>query len=303
MTSQKSMNILQFQDQFSTEEACETYLFQMKWPNGYQCERCQHDQCFQTKSRKLILYECKHCRYQATVTVGTTFERTRTDLRKWFWAIYLVSHDKRGVSATMLTTELSVTYKTAWLMLHKIRSAMGERDSRYTLAGIVELDDAFFGAPTEGGKRGRGTLQTKVLVGLSLNHQGHPQYLKMRVIPDVQGKTLVDFANQFIVAGSRIHSDAYRSYNALAKKGFDHKGELFDPKINPDHLKWLHTVISNAKAFIGGTFHGLHSKHIQAYLNEFCYRFNRRKFIGEGFNRLLTCCVSSRTIIYSELAA
>ncbi len=303
MASQKPMNLLQFQNQFSTEEACQAHLFNMKWPNGFHCERCQHDQFFQTTTRKLTLYECKKCRYQATVTVGTIFERTRTDLRKWFWAIYFIAHDKRGVSATLLVEELSVTYKTAWLMLHKIRSAMGERDSQYTLAGIVELDDAFFGAPTEGGKRGRGTLQTKVLVGLSLNNQGHPQYLKMKVIPDVKGKTLVEFANQSIVAGAKINSDAYRSYNALADEGFDHTGELFNLKDNPDHLKWLHTVISNAKAFIGGTFHGLHEKHMQAYLNEYCYRFNRRKFKGEGFNRLLSCCASTRTITYSELAA
>jgi hypothetical protein len=103
-------------------------------------------------------------------------EKTRTNLIKWFLAIYLIAHDKRGVSATRLSEDLEVTYKTAWLMLHKIRKAMRKRDTEYTLAGIVELDDAFFGAPSESGKRGRGTDKTKVLVGLSLNQKGPPLF-------------------------------------------------------------------------------------------------------------------------------
>lgn len=302
MAKQESMNLIQFQKRFTSEAACHDHLFMMKWPEGYKCEKCGHNSYYETTTRKLKLYECKSCRYQATVTVGTVMEKTRTDLTKWFLAIYLVAHDKRGVSATMLSEELDVTYKTAWLLLHKIRKAMSERDAQYTLAGIVELDDAFFGAPTEGGKRGRGTEKTTVLVGLSLNEKGHPQYVKMEVVPDVKGTTLVKFANASIEAGSTINSDAYRSYQALVKEGFQLQAKEFNPIESPDHLQWLHTVISNVKAFIAGTFHGLDEKHLQSYLNEFCYRFNRRKFKGEGFNRLLSCCASTPTITYSELA-
>lgn len=124
----------------------------------------------------------------------------------------------------------------------------------------------------------------------------------MEVIPDVKGTTLVEFAHRTLEPGSVIHSDAYRSYRALADEGFQHEGKTFNPKENPDHLHWLHTIISNAKAFIGGTFHGLDPKHLQAYLDEFGFRFNRRRFKGELFNRLLSCCASSKTITYSELA-
>lgn len=301
MAKQEMMNLIQFQRLFATEYACQDHLFKMKWRDGYKCEKCGHDQYYETKTRKLKLIECKSCRYQATVTVGTVMERTRTDLVKWFLAIFLIAYDKRGISATLLSEQIEVTYKTAWLMLHKIRKAMSERDAQYTLGGIVELDDAFFGAPTEGGKRGRGTEKTQVLVGLSLNEKGHPLYVKMEVIPDVKGTTLVKFANASIDAGSTINSDALHSYRALAKAGFQHEAKEFDPVESPDHLQWLHTVISNVKAFIGGTFHGLAEKHFQSYLNEFCYRFNRRKFKGEGFNRLLACCASTPTITYSEL--
>jgi transposase-like protein len=184
----------------------------LKWWNGYCCEKCGHDAYFETKTRKHRLYECKKCRYQETVIVGTVMEKTRTDLIKWFLAIYLIAHDKRGVSATRLSEELEVSYKTAWLMLHKIRQVMRKRDENYTLAGIVELDDAFFGAPSEGGKRGRGTDKTKVLVGLSLNKQGHPLFLKMKAVPNIKGETLIDFAENNIQPGSTISSDAYHSY-------------------------------------------------------------------------------------------
>lgn len=303
MAKQERINLIEFQQRYTTNEACQNHLFLMKWPSGYKCEKCGHDQYYETSTRKLKLYECKQCRYQSTVTVRTVMEKSRTDLPKWFLAVYLVAHDKRGISATMLSQEISVTYKTAWLMLHKIRKAMGDRDSGYKLAGIVELDDAFFGAPTEGGKRGRGTDKSKVLVGLSLNKQGHPLFVKMKVIPDVKGVTLVEFANDHIDAQSMICSDAYHSYNALVKKGFKLEAKKYNHAENPDHLKWLHKVISNAKALIDGTFHGLDQKHLQSYLNEFCYRFNRRKFKGELFNRLLSCCASTATITYSELAA
>jgi hypothetical protein len=135
-----------------------------------------------------------------------------------------------------IARELELTYPTAWLLLQKVRKAMGDRDANYRLAGLVELDDAFFGAPTEGGKRGRGTEQTPVLVGVSLNKQGAPQYVKMQVIPDVKGKTLIDFAQRHIDPGATISSDAYHSYNALAKE-YNHQPLKFNVKENPDHLK------------------------------------------------------------------
>lgn len=109
----------------------------------------------------------------------------------------MIGHDKRGISATQLSEELEVAYQMAWTMVHKIRKATGERDASYTLAGIVELDEGFFGAPTKGGKGGRGTEQTPVLVALSLDKNGCSKFLKMQVIPDVKGTTLVDFAQKY----------------------------------------------------------------------------------------------------------
>ena len=109
---------------------CHSHLFTMKWPEGFRCAKCGHDQFYETKTRKLKLYECRQCGYQATVIVGTVMEKTHIDLTKWFWAVYLVAHDKRGISAIMLSEDLEVSYKTAWLILHKIRNAMSNRDSQ-----------------------------------------------------------------------------------------------------------------------------------------------------------------------------
>jgi transposase-like protein len=229
--------------------------------------------------------------------------KTRTSLLVWFWAIYLVSNDKRGTSGAQLSQQFSISYPTAWLMLHKIRKAISNRDAKYTLAGIVEMDDTFIGAPTEGGKRGRGTEKTKVVASLSLNKSGHPLYLKMNVVEDIKASTLSEVACKTIVPGTAVSTDLFRSYNQLSKDGYIHLPKEFNYEDNPDHLKWLHTIISNAKFFIAGTYHGLGPKHLQFYLDEFCYRFNRRKFKGQLFNRLLNACASTSTVTYDELVA
>jgi transposase-like protein len=298
VAQQETMTLKRFQEKFDTVQACHDHLFQIRWPEGFCCPKCQSQSFYFLETRKL--YQCVACKHQTSVTAGTLMHKTHTPLLTWFWAIFLMAHDKRGISATYIARELELTYPTAWLLLQKVRKAMGDRDANYRLAGLVELDDAFFGAPTEGGKRGRGTEQTPVLVGVSLNKQGAPQYVKMQVIPDVKGKTLIDFAQRYIEPGATISSDAYHSYNALAKE-YNHQPLKFNVKENPDHLKWLHTMISNAKAFIGGTFHGLAPKHLQAYLNEFCFRTNRRQFEGQLFNRLLSACISTNTITFQEL--
>jgi transposase-like protein len=301
MTKQMPITILELQKRFNTEEVCHQYLYEHKWPNGFECPKCMNNRAYEIKTRKLPLYECTECGHQTTVKAGTIFEKSRKDLVTWFWAIFLMARDKRGVSALFLSEELHMSYQTAWTMHKKIQKAMAERDSKYALAGLIELDDAFFGAPTEGGKRGRGTEQTKVLAALSLNNLGHPLFVKFQVVTDLKSNTIVDFAKANFESGSTICSDNYKSYRKLAVNDFTHIYKVSDHVVNPDHLKWLHTIISNVKAMIGGTFHGLDSKHLQLFLNEFAYRFNRRKFKNRLFNRLLDCCLVAKPISYPEL--
>jgi transposase-like protein len=296
--------MLEFIDKYGTEEQCRQQLFTNRWPNGFACPKCGHGEYFDIKSREL--YQCKLCNHQASVTAGTIMDKTRTPLRKWFLAFYHMSEDKRGISALALKEKLDIAYQTAWTMCHKIRHAMGERDKDYKLDGIVELDEAFFGSPTEGGKRGRGTDKTAVFISVSLTEDGKPEFAKMKVIEtkkgeSVDGETAEKFAEESIAKGSEVRTDGLNIYNRLSKNGYALLQKVYDPKNQPEHLHWTHIIISNVKALIEGTFHGLDSIHLQRYLNEFCYRFNRRWFKSGVFSRLVKACACSSKITFYEL--
>ena len=300
MAKQEIMTFAKFGQKFDSEQACHKHLFQLKWPTGFGCPNCHHHEYFEITTRTLPLLQCKKCRHQTTVMVGTIFEKTRTPLHKWFTVIYWEAQDKRGVSATFVSRELEISYPTAWSMLHKIRKAMADRNEGYKLSGLVEIDDFYIGAPTENGKRGRGTDKNQVLVALSKNEKGHPLYVKMEVIEDMKKETVETFVTENIEAKSTLIADGHRTIPTL-KSNYTIEARKLNPKKDPEHLKWIHTLISNLKSFVTGTFHGLDSRHLQRYLHEFCYRFNRRKFVGEGFNRLLHSCLIAKTITYSEL--
>jgi transposase-like protein len=298
------MDMIEFMEKYGTEEQCREQLYNSKWPKGFVCPKCEQTECFDVKSRKL--FQCKSCNHQASVTAGTIMDKTRTPLKKWFLAIYLMSEDKRGVSALSLKKKIRVAYQTAWTMCHKIRHAMGERDEGYTLSGIIELDEAFFGAPTEGGKRGRGTDKTAVFASVSLTKDGKPEFAKMKVVESgdgesVDGDTVKKFAEKSIAKGSEIRTDGLNIYSPLSENGYTLTTIKYDPKKEPEHLHWLHIIVSNAKALITGTFHGLDSMHLQRYLNEFCYRFNRRWQEQGIFSRLIKTCANSAKITYHEL--
>lgn len=204
-------------------------------------------------------------------------------LTKWFLTLFFVSQDKRGISAVQLQGMIGVTYKTAWYLLTRIRKAMVQRDDTHQLSGVVEFDDAFFGSPTVGKKRGRGTEKTKVFVALSLDDKGSPQFLKMQTAKNIKQASVKAFAHKNIAKGATIHSDGYCSYKA-ALCDYNHKPAQYDP--DSGLLHWLHIVIGNAKAFVLGTYHGLPAQNLDAYLAEFCFRFSRRKFFAGLFDRL-----------------
>lgn len=167
---------------------------------------------------------------------------------------------------------------------------MGERENTYLLGGSVEMDEVFFGGKKEG-KRGRGSEnKTQVAVALQLYSSGGPQYIKMQVIPDATGETLLGFAKENIIEGSTIHSDAFQSYHTLSGTYYTEMRK-YDSKSDDGHLKWLHVMISNIKANIEGAYHGLEGKYLQRYLYEFCYRFNRRHSKKLILDYLLECCV------------
>ena len=293
------MTLIEFQTTFGTEEQCRQYLFEKRWSEGFICPKCNHNEYYNIICRNR--YQCKACNYQASVTAGTLMDKTRTPLVKWFMAMHLMSSDKRGISALTLKSQLKISYNTAWTMCQKIRRAMGKRNDDYVLSGIIEFDDAFFGGSSEGGKRGRGTEKTAVLVSVSLNDKGKPKNAKIDVIENVDGETIVEFAKDNIQPGSEIRTDGFPVYSPLKEEGYSLVMKKFDPKKDPNHLHWTHIIISNAKAFITGTFHGLDKIHLQYYLDEFCFRFNRRFKPESIFNSLLNASVCFGIIRNYEL--
>ena len=296
MSQQTGMSFKEFRQRFQTEEVCEAYLFELRWPDGFICPKCGGGGCYRLHGRRE--YVCRRCHRQSSVTAGTVLHRTHLPLTVWFWAIYLVARDKRGISAIQLSRELEIAYSSAWYLLHCLRSAMGERDKDYVLSGIIELDDAYFGAPTSNGKRGRGTDKTSVLAAVSLTEQGCPRFLKMH-ISQLDAKSVSAVAQQIVRPGSEIHSDALRSFHAALKGTYTHHYQVFDK--DSGALRWVHILISNVKSFLLGTYHGLGKKHLQRYSDEFAFRFNRRFWPQQLFPRLVSAVAVSNILGYGDL--
>jgi len=295
----KSISFQEFCEMFADEEACRERIFQMRWPEGFVCPKCGSKEYGYHSTKNVYQCKSRYCRHQTSVTAGTVMDRTKLPIKTWFWAIFLMATDKRGSSATYLSTTLNLRYKSAWLLLQKLRGAMGNRDARYLLDGIVEFDDTYFGGPGKGGKRGRGTSKTKVLVALSKDGKGKPKHLKMKVVPNLRGKTVGAFAKEAIAENAVVETDAYRSYRKSLSEKFNHDWQIFDAE--KEMLVWLHTIVSNAKSFVQGTFHGLDELHLQRYLDEFCWRFNRRHRTDNIFFDLLHSTVSSPKMTYADL--
>jgi hypothetical protein len=307
-------SLLEFQKEFATEHACIEHLKKMRWPNGFQCPKCGHTDAWFIQTRNM--FDCKGCRAKISLTAGTIFHKTRTPLIKWYWLIYHMAMDKVGVSISEMQRILEIKdYKTAWLMAHKVRKAMSDRDALYSLAGLIEMDESFFGP--KGTTKGRGSeRKSTVLCAISLyrDREGEerPGFAHMQVVDNAAADTIEDFlerlgcgmmtkeGQQLLEA---IRSDGWRSYGKASKnKGLHHfKVILRDPEAAGRLLPWVHRIISNVKAVIRGTHRGVSEKHLQSYLSEVFYIFNRRFWEKELFDRLVKACVSTRTITYPEL--
>ena len=291
----KPPSLEEFRQQFATEDDCARFLFEKRWPKGWKCPKCNHAKCYLIKGRKL--YECAACGHQVSVTAGTVMHKTRTPLRIWFEMIYLVAVDKRGVSSVGLGNILGITQKKAWCMLQKLRHAMGERDGRYMLDGVVEIGESFFGNPKEGGDRHPAkAAKINMLAGLSVTSEGNPRYIKIKVVPGFSREHLEPAVEAMVAAGSKVKTNGLRSYLSLGAKGFSHERAVAGDTEEPEEPGWLQTAVTNFMALVGGTYHGLENKrgkHSQAYLDEFAYRFNRRNrpdLIAERCIAALAAC-------------
>jgi hypothetical protein len=263
------------------------------------------------------LYQCKSCRRQVSLTAGTIFHKTRVSLLKWFMLIHRMASSKTGVSINEMRRELEIKdYKTVWVMAHKIRKAMADRDARYSLCGLVELDESFFG-PAGSVKPGRGAEKKQlVMIAVSgwkdADGTDRPGFAHAFVAEDASAETIEGLLRRLGIPDPQlqplikaIRTDGWRSYETVAEKlGLIHyRAVLGNPKDASKILPWTHQLIGNAKAVFSGPHRGVSRKHPQRYLSEVCYRFNRRFWNRETFDRLLTACVSTDTVTRDELMA
>ncbi|MHB8181958.1 MAG: IS1595 family transposase [Acidithiobacillus ferrivorans] len=289
-------------EMYKTEEDCRQALFEHRWPEGFCCPRCGHDQAYAHKKRPL--FQCRACRHQASVTAGTIMEGTRTDLKKWFLAIYLLASTKKPLSSAELARQLGIATVTAWTMRRKIMHAMSRREGELMLVGVVEMDESYVGG-ARSGIRGRGAEgKTPVAVMCEQNESGGCSLAHMQVLGDISGISLGEAAQSSITPGSIVATDGLPAYGKLASRGFEHEPLIVGGADASELLPWVHITISNFKRWILDVFHGVSAKHLQSYLDEFCYRLNRRSQRTDLFRRVLNRCVRfTEPVTYAQLIA
>ncbi len=286
MAKYENMNLVEFINKCGTEEQCREKLFKLRWPEGHVCKKCGSTKCKKVCNRNE--YYCSNCGTQFSLIQGTVFEGTKLPLLTWFCAIFLMVRDKRGISSLALSRELGINYKSARLIAINLKNAMTKREMEYMLDGLIEMDEFYIGKGSNG-KRGRGTDKSKVLISVSKTEEGYIEFLKLQVIDDIKSNTIDSYVKNNISVGSTILSDGFKSYNNLINIGYNHDIEISGEE---DNYLSLHTIIANVKSFVLGTYHGLDADELQLCLNEFCYRFNRRRCHASLFDRLLNLCLN-----------
>jgi transposase-like protein len=293
--------LAEFQVRFATEDACRRYLMASRWPNGYRCPRCGQAEAYPVAGRGL--WQCRGCRYQVSVTAGTVLHRTRVSLRDWFWAAYLVTTHTPGFSAWQLQRQLGLgRYETAWTMLQKLRRAM-IRPERDRIAGPVEVDETYVGGVEEGrgGGRKRDSSKSIVVAAVEVRGRGTGR-IRLGVVPDLSGLSLVGFVEASVAPGSSVRTDGWQGYAPLKQHGYDHQPTTQGaPKEAVALFPRVHRVFTHLKTWLWGTHRDVSRKHLPHYLNEFVFRFNRRRTPMAAFQSLLGLTAQHGPTTYSGL--
>jgi len=278
---------MEFESHFHTQNDCLDYLFKLRWPEGFICPRCSGKSATSVRE---ALYQCKACRHQVSVTAGTIFHGSHLALPIWFRAMWWVISQKNGASALGLKRVLGLgSYETAWMMLHKLRRAM-VRPGRDKLSGVVEVDETYIGGLEEG-LRGR-QIEHKTLVVIAAQEDGEGiGRIRMRQIPDASASSLHQFISEVIEPGSTVHTDGWNGYNGIDSEGYQHKVTILEnhEQSASDLMPRVHRVASLLKRWLMGTHQGAVSHdHLDYYLDEYTFRFNRRtsRHRGKLFYRL-----------------
>lgn len=290
----------EFDALIASEEACQRYLAAIRWPDGFVCPACGQTTAWTLATGQ---YKCIRCRQRTSVTAGTLLQATRYPLRVWFQVIWYVVSQKYGTSALGIQRVLGLgSYHTAWAWLHRLRRAM-VRPERDRLSGTVEVDETYWGAAQEG-KRGRGAAG-KTIILVAVEHTGKKMgRLRLLRVPDCSGDTLAAAVEALVTPGSIVETDGLQSYNGIAALGYTHR--VVRTVVRDDLLPHVHLVVSLVKRWLLGTHQGgVQVSHLDYYLDEFTFRFNRRTSHSRGmlFRRVLEYAVLAAPVHKVELRA
>jgi transposase-like protein len=286
------INQMDFEKQFKEEDQCLDLIFRLRWPEGYECEKCKNREYWKLSRGRI---SCRKCRNHTYILAGTLFHRSKKPLLIWFRAIWWMVGQKNGISALGLQKILGLgSYETAWAWLHKFRRIMVV-PGRDLLSGDIEVDEIFIGGE-QTGKRGRGA-EGKVLVavGVEVNEKRIGR-IRLNIIKNAGYSSLEGFIKKNIEYGSRIITDGWKGYNGIEKNGYTRIMKRKTENIGEDPLPHVHTIASLLKRWLLGTHQGSAShKYLEFYLDEYTFRFNRRTsksrgllFIGSSFMKFLT---------------
>jgi transposase-like protein len=288
---------------FRDDQACRRYIHRLRWPNGFVCPHCGAAEEPWTMAGGWL--RCRSCLRKTSLTAGTIFEGTRKPLRTWFLAMWFVTSQKNGVSALGLQRELGLgSYETAWTWLHKLRRAM-VRPGRDLLSGDVEVDETYLGGPEEG-KRGRGAAN-KAIVAIAAEKSGRGSgRIRLRRIGDVSGTSLLAFVRGAVAPGVIVHTDGWGGYGGLTAAGYQHHVSMISSGADPAHevMPRVHLVASLLKRWLVGTHQGgIQHSHLDYYLDEFTFRFNRRHSKARGllFYRLAQQALTTGPAPYRKI--
>ena len=306
------MNLIEFNTLYPDETSCKAGWKAIREKEGIVCKKCEGQSHYWKKDKEC--FECKSCGFRTSLRSGTVMENSHLPFRYWLLAIHLMTSTKKSISALEMQRQLGHKfYEPIWEMMHKLRVMMGKRDDEYVLEDTIELDEGFFEqansiqvneltSKTENKKRGRGSQkQAKVLVMTSTTpvreydkHQkpGKLKFVKMKVMQDLKAETIDKTVQAHISAEATVKTDGFKSYTHLKEIVAHHQQHIVPPKKAGTVLPWVHTMISNAKRTFAGIHHMMKAEYMQNYLNEFCYKVNRRYFAHKLFDRLLIACVS-----------
>ena len=299
------MNLFSFTANFGSEESCRLHFKEEIDKLGVIC-KCGSSEHFWIKSR--WSYECKKCRSRTSLRSGTIMQSSNLSFLVWYKMMFLLTATKKGFSSKEIQKQLGLKrYEPVWAMVHKLRKAMGKRDARYTLEGMIELDEGYFTVESseieqEKGIRGRGAVgksnvavmaESTVLKDIETGKKSNPcRYFKAKVLTDHTSEKINQTIQESISEKSILFTDKSTSYIDIADYVEIHITEKSNKETTVETLKWVHIAISNAKRNFLGNFHKIKGKYLQLYLNEFVYKLNRRYFEEKLFDRLVIASIT-----------